>query len=363
MNAPPIRSEPFAAFESLCEASGNRLSLLRALDGAPRLNDAIWTILGGSQFLAATLTRFPELLDLTANRELLQHPRARDEARAACRSYCLAFRDRKAALRRWRARELLRIGLRDLVLEVSPLEITTEISHLAGACLELGHDEIRQALRPRSDGVAFCVLGMGKLGGVEMHYASDCDAIFVYQSSEGAGGEVAGGEVAGGEVARAWAESLTRFVGERTADGPGWEVDARLRPHGASGVLASSPDALREYFEHPQQSGFAVWERQALTRARIVAGDVRTGARAMALVRNVAFPRDWEANWSDQLRHIKDRVERERALKSAFDVKLGLGALSDIEWSAQWLAMKWGFRFPGLQTPGTLRQPRSGARL
>ena len=335
-----------AAFENLCEASGNRLSLLRALDGAPRLSDAIWTILGGSQFSAETLIQCPQLLDLAANRELLKHPRGRDQARAACRSYCLAFRDRGAAMRRWRARELLRIGLRDLILDVSPVEITEEISFLAGACLELSTAEVGARLRPQSQNVAFSVLGVGKLGGVEMHYASDCDALFIYQSPA----------ENGAAVAARWAEMLIEFMSERTADGPGWALDARLRPGGASGALATSPDALIAYFEHPKGSGFTAWERQALTRARIVAGDASTGARAMALIRNVAFPRPWEAEWGHQLRHIKARVERERASKADFDVKLGTGALSDIEWSAQWLAMKWGFRCPGLQTPNTLRQ-------
>ena len=345
------------SFENLCEASGNRLSLLRALDGTPRLSDAIWTILGGSQFLAETLVRFPELLDLTANRELLKSPRSRDQARAACRSYCLTFRDRAAALRRWRAREFLRIGLRDLISEVSPVEITTEISHLASACLDLATEEIRQTLRPESYQIEFCVLGLGKLGGVEMHYASDCDALFVYQAPElGA---------SGGDVAARFAEALMRFVGERTSDGAGWPLDARLRPHGSSGPLATSPGALMEYFGHPKVSGFATWERQALVRARIVAGDVRVGARAMALIRNVAFPREWNPVWSDDLRDMKFRIEHELggdfAPASArgvvaYDVKLGRGALRDIEWSAQWLAMKFGFAHPSLQTPNTLRQ-------
>ncbi len=351
------------AFENLCEASGNRLSLLRALDGAPRLSDAIWTILGGSQFLAETLVRFPELLDLTANRELLKNPRSRDDARAGCRSYCLAFRDRAGALRRWRAREFLRIGLRDLILDISPLEITDEITFLAGACLELATEEVGQTLRPDSYQIEFAVLGMGKLGGVEMHYASDCDALFVYQAPGGNGG----GNEAGADAATAgrWAEGIMRFMGQRTADGAGWEVDARLRPHGASGPLATSPAALREYFENPERSGFATWERQALIRARIVAGDVRVGARAMALIRNVAFPDEWNPAWSDELRHMKSRIEHELggdfAPASArggvsFDVKLGRGALRDIEWSAQWLAMRWGARFLSLQTPGTMRQ-------
>jgi glutamate-ammonia-ligase adenylyltransferase len=335
-------------FENLAEASGNRLSLLRALDGAPRLGEAIWTILGGSQFLAQTLVRSPQLLDLAANRALLATPRSWPQARAACRDYCLTFRDRRAALRRWRGREMLRIGLRDLVMDASPHEITREIAFLAGACLDLACDEIGAQLRPASLQIGFAVIAMGKFGGVAMHYNSDCDVVFAYEA-HGQGPHL-------GELAGQWAGQLIAFSGERTEDGPGWALDARLRPHGSSGALAATPDAFGDYFDNPK-SGFAPWERQALTRARFAAGDGATGARLMALVHHAAFPDQWQAGWSDELRHIKNRVERERAAKSeVFDLKLGPGGLSDIEWSAQWLAMKNGDRFPTLQTPGTLSQ-------
>ena len=111
------------------------------------------------------------------------------------------------------------------------------------------------------------------------------------------------------------------------------------------------------YFER-SSGGLSVWERQALTRARFVAGDARTGARLMALIRHVAYPEIWRDEWSDELRHIKHRVETERARandESLYDVKLGRGALSDIEWTAQWLAMKHGAKFPELQRPNTLQ--------
>ena len=156
------------------------------------------------------------------------------------------------------------------------------------------------------------------------------------------------------------AEALTRYLGERTEDGVAFEVDARLRPDGRSGPLVRSIEGFNEYFER-EPNGIAVWERQALTRARFVAGDAQTAARLMASIRHVAFPTIWRDGWSDELRHIKGRVENERASKGAksgevYDVKLGPGALSDIEWMAQWLAMKNGARFPMLQTPNTLRQ-------
>ncbi|MBW3637917.1 MAG: hypothetical protein KY445_15855, partial [Armatimonadetes bacterium] len=157
-------------------------------------------------------------------------------------------------------------------------------------------------------------------------------------------------------VAARWAERLLAFCGERTEDGAGFPLDARLRPYGSSGALASPLEALREYFES-ENSGFAAWERQALTRARFAAGDGEAGARAMALARGAAFPDVWRASWSDELKHIKKRVEKERGAKGeVFDLKMGRGALADIEWAAQWLAMKHGARFPAMQTPSTRGQ-------
>lgn len=345
-------------FENLCEASGNRLSLLRSLDASPRLCDAIWTILGGAQTLAQTLIHAPQLLDMAANRALLAHSKSPEEARADCREYCLAFRDRKAALRRWRGRELLRIGLRDLVMDAPPHEITSEIALLAGACLDLATSEIQSAIRAQSQisaaQIAFCVIGMGKFGGVEMHYGSDCDVIFAFSTPDNAPHATS--------IAARMAEQLIAFSGERTEEGAGFPLDARLRPYGSSGALASSLLAFEEYFEG-EKSGFAAWERQALTRARFAAGDGAVGARFMALARGAAFPDAWKSGWSDELKHIKIRVERERAVKGSnstknevFDLKLGPGGLADIEWSAQWLAMKYGAQFPALQTPNTRRQ-------
>jgi len=337
-----------ANLERLCEASGNRLSLLRSLGSAPALARAVFTILGGSEFLSDTLIRFPELLDLAAQRPLLAQPKDAHQARADCRSYCLTFRDRAAAMRRWKSREMLRIGLRDLVLNASPHEITSEIAYLAGSCLSLACEEVGTKLRPISDRIQFTVLGMGKFGGAEMHYSSDCDVVFSYQAPSPFEGAAA--------LATTWGEELMRFMSERTEDGVAFELDPRLRPEGRSGALAPSVTAYREYFENPTH-GIAIWERQALTRARYVAGDAETAARLLSAIRHAAFPETWQPEWSDELRHIKGRVENERAAKGeVYDVKLGPGALSDIEFSAQWLALRHGATFPDLQTTHTLGQ-------
>ncbi len=356
----PVAASPehaLANLERLCEASGNRLSLLRSLSDSPELARAIYTVLGGAHELSQTLIRFPELLDLAASRPLLAVSKSWEEMRSDCRSYCLVFRDRRAALRRWKAREMLRIALRDLAVDASPIEVAREISDVCRASLELAVEECGRALQPAAGRIGFAVLGMGKLGGGEMHPASDADVLWVHQSFDGYAGA--------GEVASRWALEAGKYLGERLEDGSVFEVDARLRPEGRSGTLAPSLEGYRQYFERAA-GGLAVWERQALTRARFVAGDARLGAALLALVRHVAYPEAWRDGWSDELRHLKARVENERAHGSGhgenYDVKLGRGTLSDIEWVAQWTALKHGARHIELQTPNTLRALEAAAR-
>ena len=362
LSAASAPERALANLERLCEASGNRLSLLRSLSDSPELARAIFTLLGGAKDLGETLIRHPELLDMAAQRPLLARGRGWEEIRSDCRSYCSVFRDRRAALRRWKSREMLRIALRDLAVDASPLEVTREISDVCRAALELAVEETGRALRPASENIEFAVLGLGKLGGGEMHPASDADVLWAH--------EPFGGFERGGEIAQAWALQASKYLGESLEDGeapgPIFEIDARLRPEGRSGALAPSLEGYRKYFERPS-GGLAVWERQALTRARFLAGDARLGAALLALIRHVAFPEDWRAEWSAELRHIKARVENERSKSSKradiYDVKLGRGTLSDIEWCAQWTALKHGARHVELQTPNTLRALDAAARV
>lgn len=337
--------------ERLCDASGNRLSLLRSLGGSDSLGRAVCTILGGSDALSDTLIRFPELLDMAAQLGMFAEGVTRESARADCRAYCLTFRDHRAAVRRWMAREMLRIGLRDLVLEMPPLQICAEISHLSGAAMEFATIELQQELRPGSEQLGFCVIGMGKFGGEEMHYSSDADVLFAHK--------VLSPLPQSGALANQWAGGVMRFLDELTAEGKVLEVDPRLRPEGRGGALAPALETYFHYLEHSAE----VWERQALTRSRPVAGNRECAAHLMAAIHTAAFPQHWQKEWSDELRHIKQRVESERAAagKSTFDVKLGAGGISDIEWCAQWLAMKHGSAHPQLQTPSTLRQLEAAA--
>jgi glutamate-ammonia-ligase adenylyltransferase len=194
---------------------------------------------------------------------------------------------------------------------------------------------VQAALDVVAPPLPFAVVAMGRFGGAELSYASDLDLLFVYDGTTAA-------DFAAAEHA---AEALLAFLGE---PGPGriYATDLDLRPEGKQGPLARSLDGYRRYYERWGQT----WERQALVRARPIAGDVEVGRRFMELV----TAHVWEQPLTDEqvrdIRRMKARIERERLPAGedpGFNLKLGRGSLSDIEFTAQLLQLRHGVREPG----------------
>ncbi len=313
---------------------------MQSLESDSQWGEAVWTVLGGSQTLGHTLVQNPQLLDVGSKGAWLEHPRTPEGARAACRNFCFAQEDRRDALRLWRERELLRIALRDLVLNAPSPETTQEIALLAGACLDLAWDETQA--RAQSD--ANAVLALGEFGGQEMHFSSALDLAFVCDTPSPT------------HVASAaqFAQQLTTYLGGET-DNASWNVITSLRRRES---LVFTTKTLGDHLTNPR-SGLGVSGRQALTRARFAAGDSLLGARALTSIRGAAHPPGWDFDWNDELLQLKERAERQRAQKNSgdtFDVKFAPGALGDIEWAASWMALKHGHNAPGLQVPNTRAQ-------
>src|SRR5581483_738275 len=150
---------------------------------------------------------------------------------------------RRSGLRRFKRRELLRIAARDLV-GLATIEATErELADLADAC-------VVAALKSLSPEVPFAVIGMGRLGGRELSYASDIDVMFVYD----------GEHSSDFERAEATATALMAEIGATTAEGQTFRIDANLRPEGKRGPLARSLDGYRQYYERWVQT----WELQSL---------------------------------------------------------------------------------------------------
>ncbi|TMK49458.1 MAG: hypothetical protein E6G55_00360, partial [Actinobacteria bacterium] len=237
-------------------------------------------------------------------------------------------------LRVFRRRAMVRVAARDLT--GAPVEeVVEEITTVADACFA-------HACRGVAAG-GFAVIGLGKLGGAELNYASDVDVLFV---TEGGGAE------GHGRTERAAAE-IIRLLSAPTSEGIALRVDPTLRPGGRGGALARSLAAMGEYYA----SQALTWERQALIKARPVAGDLGVGRAFVDLVAPLVYREELSPHAIEEVRRVKVRLEeyvRARG-KAGVEVKRGWGGIRDVEFAVQLLQIVHGGRDARLRQPNTLR--------
>lgn len=237
-------------------------------------------------------------------------------------------------LRRFRRRSMLRVAARDL--SSAPFEeIVAEVTAVAEACLTAATRAVAD------EGLA--VVALGKLGGAELNYASDVDVVFVH---EGSGPERQ-------EAAERASAALVRSLSEPTTEGIALRVDTTLRPGGARGALSWSLDAMRGYYA----TQAAAWERQALIKARPVAGQPELGAAFIEAVAPFVFPEVLPESAIDEVRRVKVRLEEyvRAAGKAGVEVKRGRGGIRDVEFAVQLLQIVHGRRDERLRVQNTLR--------
>ncbi|MGZ8630803.1 MAG: [protein-PII] uridylyltransferase family protein [Actinomycetota bacterium] len=238
-----------------------------------------------------------------------------------------------AGLRRFRRRSMLRVAARDLAGGTLD-DVVAEISAIADAC-------IAEALA-RVDAPGLAVIGLGKLGGYELNYASDVDLLFVHREP---------GPVAQEATERAVA-AVTALLAEPTAEGLALRVDVALRPGGRAGALSRSLEATLAYYERES----ATWERQAMIKARPIAGDAQVGEAFLEGITPFVYPPELAPAAIDDVRRTKVRLEeyiRQRG-KEFVEVKRGRGGIRDVEFAVQLLQIVHGRRDPRLRTPNTL---------
>lgn len=191
------------------------------------------------------------------------------------------------------------------------------------------------------------VIALGRLGGVETSYVSDADVLFAHRPRAGVDPDAAARE------AESVARHTIRLLGQ--AQPHPLVVDPDLRPEGRRGALSRSLDSYRDYYAQ----WASVWERQALVRARLVAGDPGLGRDLMRLIDSVRWrPQGTSEAELREIRRLKARMETERlpqAVRPAHHLKLGPGGLSDVEWTVQVLQLAHAGQVPQLRSPSTLR--------
>jgi len=291
-----------------------------------------------SRSLSNAIRRNPTLLEPLKSESALGAARDRDD-------YLNILQDDMASnpeldIRVWKRREMLRIVVRDVLLEADLLSITGEISALADACL---CHCLNLAASDFPD-FSMAILGMGKLGGNELNYASDVDVVLVHQDPLG------GSKVQPVEIASKIARSVISQMSQHTADGVVFKVDTDLRPEGTSGALSRTPGGFKTYFEQRARP----WERQAWMKARFVAGDQELAKEVLDDVREFVWRPDLNPEEIRYIRNLKTKVEESVSASEGRDFKRSPGGIRDIEFSTQLLLLAHGRHDPMVRSSNTL---------
>lgn len=321
---------------------------------SPAVRQALPRVFAMSEFVAHTCLQAPQLLAALDAQGRLQRPDTAAGLRQRLEERLAAVEDQAAlerGLRQFRRQEMLRIAWRDLAGWAPLPETLADLTALAECCLEAALERLyrwqcAQWGVPRNrqgQPQQLVVLGMGKLGGGELNFSSDIDLIFAFPdagSTDGPRGR------SNEEFFTALGRQLIAVLDKPTADGFVFRVDIRLRPFGSSGPLAMSFNALETYY----QSQGREWERYAMIKARVVAGDRQRGAELLEMLRPFVYRRYLDFGALESLRELKRMIGREVARLGMEDnIKLGRGGIREIEFIAQAFQLIRGGRDPALR--------------
>ncbi len=333
-----------------------------------------------SQFLSEILINNPGMIDELLDTLVLNKPRTHLQLQTELRELCHGADDPDLILHSFRDNELLRIGAYD-ILGKEPLQVTTAaLSDLAEVILaqiaELQYPPLakRFGVPLLAEGIRagrvsrYVLLGLGKLGGREMNYNSDLDLILVYEGDGRTGAKDEGTRMKDESATtdphpssfilhaseetdnfHFFSELAQRIIKSASYLGPQgrlYQVDMRLRPTGRSGSLVIPLAEFRRYFA----TGAQLWERQALTRARVVSGDESFGRAVMEAVAEAAFGPNWKPDMADEVLHMRERLEASRGGR---DLKRGFGGIVDVEFLVQLFQLKYGKARPALRSANT----------
>ncbi len=363
--AAPDPSVYFLNLSKLCDALP--APDLEAAFRNPRAARVLGALLGGSEFLPERMARRPEIFGHLFREGAFDRrgsPEALLAEAADAAARCGTEDEMKAALRRMKLREVARIAARDLARLADLAEVTGDLSALAAAALEGAVRFARRQLAARfgaplleTEGGArrecgFVVMGMGKLGGLELNFSSDVDLLFLYESDRGMTEGGAGGKpLSLHQFFVRLSEQVARIISEVTEDGFVFRVDLRLRPEGTRGDLANSLRSAEIYYESWGQT----WERAAMIKARPVAGDLAVGEEFLRVIAPFVYRRHLDFTAIEEIKELKDRIDAAaRNRRRDKDLKLGTGGIREIEFFVQAHQLIYGGKNPALRLRGTV---------
>lgn len=336
-----------------------RTTYLELLTEYPGALKHLIRLCAASPMVASQLARYPLLLDELLDPATLYQPTATDAYRDELRQYLLRIPEEDEeqqleALRQFKQAQHLRIAAADIAGTLPVMKVSDHLTWLAEAIIEQVVQQAWQMMvqrygrpshlqDPQERG--FAVIGYGKLGGWELGYSSDLDLVFLHDCPAEA---VTSGErsIDGRQFYLRLAQRIMHLFSTRTSSGILYEVDARLRPSGAAGMLVSTFAAFDDY----QRNEAWTWEHQALVRARIVFGDAALSQRFADIRRGIlCLPREPE-KLKTEVREMREKMRAHlgNKQKGRWDIKADRGGITDIEFITQYLVLRYAATDPAL---------------
>ncbi|WP_106242568.1 bifunctional [glutamine synthetase] adenylyltransferase/[glutamine synthetase]-adenylyl-L-tyrosine phosphorylase [Nonomuraea fuscirosea] len=343
-------------FRQVSDKLGTTPWYLRLLRDETAVAARMARVLGTSRYATGLLMHAPDavaILGSDADLAVRTPQSLLGEASAAVTRHEGAPETAVAAVRALRRRELFRTAVADISGLIDIEAVGCALSQIADVTLQAALDAALGGALGRAAGVtSFAIVAMGRLGGMECSYASDADVMFVHSPLPGVD------EREATDAAFAVANEVRRLLSLPAPDPP-LIIDPDLRPEGRQGPLVRTLASYRAYYARWS----APWEAQALLRARFSAGDARLGAEFTSMIDELRYPRHGlPGDAVREIRRLKARMEAERLPRGAdpaLHTKLGPGGLSDVEWVAQLLQLRYAGTRPSLRTTRTLEALRA----
>ncbi len=322
--------------ENICR----RASYLALLTEFPEALQLVIKLCAASPWLAQYLATHPILLDeLLDTQTLYAAPDFAQMVAELSKKMAELVGDVEAqmnAIRHFKHAATLRFAAQDVAGKLQLETLSDYLSDLADTILVVGLQTIWQSLQFKHiETPKFAVIGYGKLGGKELGYVSDLDIIFLYDDVAPEASEV---------YAR-FAQRINNWFNSLTSAGLLYETDLQLRPDGNSGLLVSSVAAFRDYQLHKAW----VWEHQAITRARFVAGEAGIGkAFENIRIEVLTQARDIEKLKTEVLA-MREKMRAAKTINTNyFDIKHSVGGIIDVEFMVQYLVLAHAKQYPQL---------------
>lgn len=348
--------------ESFLNAIANKSACYALLAENQETVRVLAVLFGTSAFLSKILISHPELLETMvsrANSAGIKPLEAMMEDLYNLLAQSDYFEDHLDILRRYRNEEFLRIGLNDIHSTLGQGATAIQLTSLAEASLlaaqTLAVKDLERFGEPMAgDGTTkqpanLAIVGMGKLGGCELNYHSDLDIIFIYDYQGITNGTK---QISNHEYFAKLAQKIISILSTTTREGYVYKIDTRLRPSGNAGPLVTSLESFTAYHDHEAQ----VWERQALTKARVVTGPALLAEHVTNVIQQTVYGHSLPEEGRLEIHRLRMRMEHEIAKEGAgnYNIKTGRGGMVDVEFTAQYLQLTHGIHHHQLRSHNTV---------